>query len=51
MAYLVAMLHSLVDGLEMRNRCCQKDGVTFRFIYLMYNHSKVCRMNFDYIVI
>jgi hypothetical protein len=38
MIYLMALLHSHIDGLRMKigvARCGQKDGVTFRHCYLM----------------
>ena len=53
--YLMALLHSLVDGLEMKNRCRQKEGVTLRHCYLIldvknYNlngtfHINICLYN------
>lgn len=31
--YLMTLLHSLVDGLKLGKKCCQKVGVTFRGTY------------------
>ena len=48
MTYLIAPVHSLVDGLRMKNRCYQKEGATLRHrgyfnrILLCMQHIIVC---------
>ena len=39
MTYLMVPLHSLVNGLRMKNRCRQEEGVTLRPQYLMQSFS------------
>ena len=41
MTYSMALLHSLVDGLRMKNRHCQKEGVNFKA--LPYVIHELCR--------
>jgi hypothetical protein len=36
MTYLMALLHSLIDNLKIKNRCHQRAGVTLNPQYLRY---------------
>ena len=42
MTYLMALLHSLVDGLRFLNkRCHEREGVTLRPWYLSFNDNSI----------